>query len=257
MNGASLSEQPAARDPLRAAAGTGRVPAAFRPLWRLVLRWYVRRFQRHRYNRLVLEWIDGSPLLVLPQVFNPRLLRTGELLARLLDERLVPEGSTVLDLGTGSGVGAVFAARWAGKVVAVDINPEAVRCARINALIHGLEDRIEVVHGDLFEPLGSSRFDVVLFNPPYYRGEPKDDLDMAWRSSTVLDRFATELRRHLAPRGHALVVLSTDGEQNAFLESFRASGLRADALRQFDLINEVVTVFQLHNATEGSDADPI
>ena len=62
-------------------------------------------------------------------------------------------------MGTGSGVGAVFAAQWARRVVAVDINPAAVRCARINALLNHVEDRVDVVEGDLFEPIGGQRFD--------------------------------------------------------------------------------------------------
>jgi methylase of polypeptide subunit release factors len=112
-----------------------------------------RLFQRHRYGRLVIETVAGTPLVVLPGVFNPKLFQTGEFLAETLSERWVPPGSTVLDMGTGSGVGAVFAARWARRVVAVDISPTAVRCARINVLLHGLEDRVEVRAGDLFEPL--------------------------------------------------------------------------------------------------------
>ena len=79
----------------------------------------------------------------------------------------------MLDLGTGSGVGAVFAAQWAGQVVAVDVNPAAVRCARINVLLHGVEDRVDVLQGDLFEPVAGERFDVILFNPPYFPGQPR------------------------------------------------------------------------------------
>lgn len=225
-----------------------------RSVWRRGLFWYTRLFQRHRYDRLVLEWIDGQPLLVLPQVFNPRLLRTGELLARTLDSVTVPRGSTVLDMGTGSGVGAIIAARWAGRVLAVDINPQAVRCARINVLLNRLEGRVEVLQGDLFDPVRGQKFDVILFNPPYYVGEPRDDLDRAWRSTSVLDRFASGIPEQLAPGGHALVVLSTDGEKEGFLEAFRANGLRAETVKEFDLINEVVTVYRLRDTRGGSDA---
>ncbi len=228
-----------------------------RSLWRRGLFWYTRLFQGHRYNRLVLEWIGPEPLLVLPQVFNPRLLRTGELLVKLLDGALVPRGSTVLDMGTGSGVGAVFASRWADRVVAVDLNPEAVRCARINVLIHHLEDRVEVLQGDLFDPVPGRRFDVVLFNPPYYRGEPRDNLDRAWRSADAVERFASGLRQHLAPGGHALVVLSTDGEKESFLSAFRANGLEVGTLKEFHLVNEVVTVYRLRGPRGGADADPL
>src|SRR5687767_14697484 len=118
--------------------------------------WLKLRYQvfSRRYGRLVLEAIDGVPLLILPQVFNPVLLRSGAIMARaLLGLPLSdPARLAVLDLGTGSGIGAVFAAQRGASVVAVDINPEAVRCARINALLNDLDERIEVRRGDLFEP---------------------------------------------------------------------------------------------------------
>ncbi|MCS7313273.1 MAG: methyltransferase [Acidobacteria bacterium] len=126
-----------------------------------------------------METVAGKPVVVLPGVFNPKLFQTGEFMIETLNERWIPAGSTVLDMGPGSGIGAVFAAQWARRVGALDISPAAVRCARIHVFLHGLEDRVEVCQGDLFEPVRGERFDVVLFNPPYLRGEPRDDLERA------------------------------------------------------------------------------
>ena len=67
------------------------------------------RLLSRRYRRLVLEIVDGVPLVVLPEVFNPVLLRSGATMARTLSRlpaRDAPRLS-VLDLGTGSGIGAV------------------------------------------------------------------------------------------------------------------------------------------------------
>jgi len=219
-----------------------------RPLWRRVLQWRFRLFQRQRYNRLILEEVAGKPILVLPQVFNPALFTASQLLARALNPRLVPPGSTVLDMGAGSGIGAVFAAQWAARVVAVDVNPEAVRCARINVLLNRVDDRVEVIPGDLFEPVGDEQFDVVLFNPPFYRGAPRDALDQAWRSVDAVERFAAGLRRHLNPGGYALVVLSSDGEAESFLQAFGANRLDVEAVFQRDVINELLTVYKLSDA---------
>ncbi len=206
-----------------------------------------RPFLRRRLGRVALEEIDGVPLLVLPEVFNPAIFRTGTLLALAMASWPPPghsrsEEIRVLDLGTGSGVGAVFAARRGFQTVAVDINPQAVRCARINALLHGQEERIDVRQGDLFSPVAGERFDLVLFNPPFFRGEPASDLDRAWRGTDVLERFATGLPAALAEGGTALLCLSTDGDGEALLAALRNRGFRIETAARRDWGNEVVTV---------------
>lgn len=217
------------------AAPRGQVSGMRRAIWRWVLRWRFLLLQRRRYNRLALDRVDGHPIVLLPGVFHPRLFRTGEFLAEALDETLIPPGSAVLDMGTGSGVGALSAARLARRVVAVDINPAAVRCARINVLLNELEGRVEVCQGDLFGPVAGERFDVVLFNPPFFPGEPRDDLERALWSTDVAARFAAGLPQHLAPGGCALVLLSSDGAEGNFLDAFRLNGLAVDvALRRAD-----------------------
>jgi HemK-related putative methylase len=214
----------------------------------MMRKWLTLRYRLlgRRYNRLVIEWLDGVPLVVLPQVFNPVLLRTGAFLARTLVR--LPLGAAgadlaVLDMGAGSGVGAVFAARRGARVVAVDINPEAVRCARMNALLNHLEERIEVREGDLFAPVAGLTFDLVLFNPPFYRGVPRSKLDQAWRGLDVFERFARGLAGALKPGGRALVVLSSDGDCQDMLAELEAAGFTVEALAQSDLINEVLTVY--------------
>jgi release factor glutamine methyltransferase len=217
-----------------------------RALWRIVLTLWFRVLQRHRYGRLVVEHLDGLALVVLPRVFNPKLLRSGEFLVHQLSRpELLRPTSRVLDLGTGSGAGAVAAARAGCEVVAVDINPEAVRCARINALLNEVECHVDARQGDLFAPVAGERFDVVLFNPPYYRGTPRDAADHAWRSPDVVERFAAELGGHLTPRGHALLVLSSDGEPDGFLDALAHSGFDHNPVAHRDFINEQMWVYQV------------
>jgi release factor glutamine methyltransferase len=146
-------------------------------------------------------------------------------------------------MGTGSGVGAVMAARHAGRVVAVDVNPAAVHCARVNAHLNGLEQRIEVRHGDLFTPVSGERFDLVLFNPPFLRARPRDARDRAWSSLDVAERFAAGLGAHLAPGGSALVVLSTFGNGVSFLREFRRCGLNLATVAERRFVNETLTLF--------------
>jgi release factor glutamine methyltransferase len=200
---------------------------------------------KRRYDDFRVERILGRPFLVTPSVFNPKIPRTGEFLASLLDSNLVGRNHHVLDMGTGSGVCAVFAAKHALRVVAVDINPAAVRCAGINALLNSVEGAMEVRHGDLFGPVGDEKFDLVLFNPPFLRGRPQDDRDRAWRAIDVAERFAGGLRGHLKPGGAALVILSTFGDARHFLEEFSKQGLEISVLAERRFVNERLMVFRI------------
>jgi HemK-related putative methylase len=219
-----------------------------------VMAWGYELIGKDRYDDFQLEWVQGVPILVTPTVFNPKVPRTGAFLAAQLDSRLVGPDAEVLDMGTGSGVCAVFAARHARRVVAVDINVAAIRCASINALLNHVEHRIEVRTGDLFAPVAGERFDLIVFNPPFLRGRPQDDRDRAWRSPDVAERFAAGLSEHLKPGGSALVLLSTFGEAWIFLEEFRQRGFAISVLAERRFVNERLAIFRLEPASVGSAA---
>ena len=73
-----------------------------------------------------------------------------------------------LDLGTGSGVQALHLATHAGRVVATDVNPRALRVARFNAALNGLDgSAVEIREGSLFEPVAGERFGLITTNPPF------------------------------------------------------------------------------------------
>jgi HemK-related putative methylase len=210
-----------------------------------VMFWCRRLVGGERYDRLAIEWILGLPFVVLPSVFNPRALRTGEFFASTIDANVVRTDADVLDMGTGSGVCAVFAAKRARRVVAIDINSAAVRCARINALLNHVEEKVDVRHGDLFAPVGDERFDLILFNPPFIRGIPKDERDCAWRSPDATQRFASELAGHLKPGGYALVLLSTFGDAADFAREFAEARLSVSTFAEREYVNERIAVLKI------------
>lgn len=72
----------------------------------------------------------------------------------------------VLDLCAGPGIQSLRAAKMGAQVTAVEINPVAAALARLNATANGLDERIDVRIGNLYEVLGDERFDRVLANPP-------------------------------------------------------------------------------------------
>ncbi len=124
---------------------------------------------------------------------------------------------TALDLGAGSGFQALHAARHARHVVAVDINPRALRYVEFNALLND-RSNIEVREGNLFEPVRGESFDLVVSNPPYVISP---DSVYAFRDSGLPgDSFAHTLVEmlpaYLRPEGfaHLLVEWSIpEGEE--------------------------------------------
>lgn len=131
-------------------------------------------------------YIQGVPFYVDERVIVPRSF-IGEILGDV-SVFLPPadEVAAVLDLCTGSGCLAILAALAYpnAEIVAADLSLDALAVARRNVADHGLVDRIAIVEGDLFAPLGARRFDLILANPPYvdaaavaafpaeYRAEP-------------------------------------------------------------------------------------
>lgn len=139
---------------------------------------------------------------------DPRVYRPAEdslLLLRTID---LEPGERFLEVGTGTGLIALHAARVA-PTTATDANPAAVRLARANAARNGIS--LSLVCTDLAAGLRGP-FDVVAFNPPYLEGRPRDDLDRAWqggrRGADVTIRFLDDLGRILAPGGRAYLLLS-------------------------------------------------
>ena len=75
----------------------------------------------------------------------------------------------IADIGTGSGAIAVSLAKNMpdARIIATDVAAEILELARENAQRHGVADRVEFRHGNLFEPLAGERFAYIVSNPPY------------------------------------------------------------------------------------------
>jgi methylase of polypeptide subunit release factors len=159
-------------------------------------------------------------------------------------------GKRVVDVGTGSGVLALAAARAGARfVVAVDVNGEAARCAAENARANGLDQRVSAVCGDLLSSLApDARFDVVLSNPPFFAGEPRDLADRAWhagpRYRDIIPLFE-QARMRLAENGRMYVVLSSDADLDAIKELYDRANLTARVVLERKLLFESMLIYEL------------
>jgi len=173
---------------------------------------------------------DDLTLLISRNVYEP-----AEDTVLAADNLIVNEHDRVLDMGTGCGILAVLAARRAKHVIAVDINPHAVHCAKRNAVANNLASRIDVIRGDLFQPVHKDeKFSLIVFNAPYLPSTPREArswLGKAWAGGTtgrrVIDRFMVDAPHYLGKEGRILLVQSSLADVDATLRRFTALGLDA------------------------------
>lgn len=192
---------------------------------------------RAAFRELVKRRSEGSPVAYLvgrrefyslafrvtSDVLIPRP-ETEFLVVTLIDLAKTRGAATICDIGTGSGIIAVTAAKHLpqAKVTAVDISPAALAVARGNAELHGVAGRIEFVESDLFSNLpAEQRFDFVASNPPYVSEaemeaiapgvrdyEPRQALLAGQRGTEVIEAIVTQAAERLNPGGHVLVEVS-------------------------------------------------
>lgn len=145
----------------------------------------------------------------------------------------IRRGDSVLDVGTGSGVIAVFACyQGAGRVLAVDINPAALKSAGHNARQHGFGAVMEVRASNLFDGIGAEQFDVITANLPF-RDKPAHDVvaQSQWDTDFQANRrFFEGVLRHLKPDGRIYFAHANFGSPREVRKLARAAGLSVRAM---------------------------
>ena len=212
--------------------------------WLVPKREYLKRF---RIGRTVSEHVAGLDIVVLPEVFNPVAFRTGQFFAEYVSRLPAAESASrrALDLGTGSGILAMTAAKLGYSTDAVDLNDEAVRCATNNVVRNELQTSVRVFHGDLFAPLENHAYDLILFSPPSFRGKPRSRFELCWQAEDIFERFAAALPDRLSAGGQALVLQSSDGDEAGLLEAFAGTGLDIDIATRKHFGVEILSIYRL------------
>ncbi|MBS7654707.1 50S ribosomal protein L11 methyltransferase [Candidatus Bathyarchaeota archaeon] len=146
----------------------------------------------------------------------------------------VRKGEEVLDVGTGCGILAVLSAFEASRVIAIDINPIAVRCAKANADRNGVSEKIDFICGDLLSPLRRSvSFNLVLFNAPYLpvEEEPKGWADYSWSGGRsgreTIRRFIETVSEYVKIGGRIMLIQSSLSNLDETLTDLRERGFKA------------------------------
>ncbi len=164
-------------------------------------------------KRMIKLW--GVNIELCDDVYEPHD-DTDLLISTILENEKEMHGYDVLEIGSGTGLISIVLAKKEANVTAIDISMDAINCTKKNMKINNVN--IEVLHGNLFEPVGNKRFDLIVFNPPYL---PEDSLDKylsdpykqaivgGKKGNEVIIEFLKKLPSHLREHGKAYFVVSS------------------------------------------------
>lgn len=172
---------------------------------------------------MIRRTINGIKIVVFDGVYNP-----SDDTYLLLDDLVY--GDIALDMCTGTGIIAIALAKRAKRVIAVDIDPKAVECARYNVKLNGVEDKVVVIQSDLFKNV-SGLFDVIVCNPPYLPCS-NNACDKRWCGGpdglAVIRRFFKQAHKFLRDDGVCELVASSEKA----LEIAKTNGFDAKILKR-------------------------
>lgn len=178
----------------------------------------------------------GKKFIVYKTVFPP-----FEDSKPLVENYKVNSGESVLDICTGCGVIAVFSAyKKARKVVASDVNPEAVRCAKENAKRHGFQGVLDVRLSNMFSAIKEGKqFDVITCNPPFRNKPAKDLVEAAqWDKRFLLHRmFFSDVGKYLKPKGRIYFAQANFGAINEMKQLAKFAGFKARLIGQKSMLD--------------------
>jgi release factor glutamine methyltransferase len=167
--------------------------------------------------------ISGKELHVFRNVLDPTFGLSSKI---LLKSMKIKKNDIVLDMGTGCGVQAIFAAlKGAKKVIGIDINKDAVKCAKYNVKKHILSKIVEIRYGNLFAPIQNEKFDEIVANLPFRAKKANSIFELSIRDekSKILKEFIKKVTDFLKPNGKIFLCYSNKGNTallNKLLEKY-------------------------------------
>jgi release factor glutamine methyltransferase len=223
-----------------------------------------------RVLRFVEERRKGKPLAYLTnrREFFSEIFYVDErvLIPRPETELLVEEAlaligdgrsrTSVLDMGTGSGIlGVLLAKGGAERVLCVDVSPGAIVVAQVNGRRLGVEERLDFLVSDLFSALrkGKPSFDIICANLPYVSSEeydelmddvrcfePKEALLGGVGGMGLYARFARDVVTHLSPGGAVLCEIGGRDQAEVLGNMLRHAGFKVMVLNDLSGRQRVV-----------------
>jgi release factor glutamine methyltransferase len=182
---------------------------------------------------------DKYEITILPNVFPPYI--ENQL---IIDNVTFAKDDCVLDVCAGVGLLSVHAGLNCKKVVATDINPDAIKNIEINARSYNLQNKIQAIEIDTYPKQNNIKFDKILSIPPFSNRKAKFMIERSvWDDQHhVVKKLFSELRNYLAENGRFYLVWSSIGD---FATIFDLTKKYKYKIKEVISINDEVSVFTL------------
>lgn len=167
----------------------------------------------------------------------------------LIDNLIVKNNDSVLEVGCGCGIVSIAASLNAEKVTSIDINPHAIKCTKENIKLNNRKN-IEVIESNLFEKI-DDKYDLILFNTPYLpvteeEHDVDDDYSKSWDGGVdgrkVIDAFLEEAPKYLKEDGTIQLVQSSLSDNEKTLNYLNNNGFNAKITEKYHQFFEDITL---------------
>jgi release factor glutamine methyltransferase len=207
--------------------------------------WYTLRERKYTYEDIRLK--------IKPGVFHPRFFCSTEYMIEFLGFVNFSR-KKVLEIGSGSGLISIMAARQGAEVTAIDIDPVAVENTGVNVelnrgTIAQNSGEVRIIESDLFDKLQPGIFDLVIINPPFYKGAVTRPSENAWYAGTDLQYFRKlfqQCRNHMDHETEMYMVLSEDCELAEIKEIATTNSLNMKVVSIKQFITENLLIFKIN-----------
>ncbi len=206
-----------------------------------IIKYVIKMLERALRNKII--HVRGMRILCLPEVFPPVFTISTELFLDVLDKIIRPN-MHVLEIGSGSGVISIYASRKKAFVCAVDVCKNAVIATKINAKLNKVN--LNVRQSDLFENV-RGKFDLIIFNPPFFPVEPKSAFERTIFSGSeykVILQFLFHARKYLKRNGFILMCL-TSAIDEGFILQFAKKFYNVSLIKQKSILIERISLYKL------------
>lgn len=170
------------------------------PILKKLAKVYTRKEREYSYNNISVK--------VLPGVFHPGLFISTKVLLNFVNT-LKFEGDSFLELGAGTGIISILAAKKGAAVFASDISGKAVQNIELNAAKNNVQ--INIFTSDLFKNIPYMQFDYIIINPPYYSRDPGEEEEYAWFCGSNFEYFKSlfnSLSNYIGKDSKVFMILS-------------------------------------------------